>query len=193
MAVSSQGVRFELNAKVLAGWVVELSLAWPARLNDECALNLVIVGCVLRSNGTSTAVKTIQHAFRVCGPMESPRRTVLLADDDECILNLAGDILSTTGVHVLRARDGSQALLKAQEYRSKIDILLSDVQMGPDMTGIELAARLHEARPDTRILLMSGSDFETEVQRAGWEFIRKPFLPEGLKRKVASLLSETTL
>ena len=87
-----------------------------------------------------------------------------------------------------RARDGSQALSMAQGYPSRIDILLSDVQMGPEMTGIELATRLQVARPDTRILLMSGSDLEAKAKNAGWEFIRKPFLPDGLKRRVQSLL-----
>jgi DNA-binding response OmpR family regulator len=150
---------------------------------------LIIVGRVVRSDGSGIAVKTMQHEFRVCGPAESRTQTVLLADDDECILNLVADILSTAGWQVLRARDGSQAPSRAQKYPSRIDILLSDVQMAPEMTGIELAARLHVARPDTRILLMSGSDFETEVKDAGWEFIRKPFLPDGLKRRVQSLLA----
>jgi DNA-binding response OmpR family regulator len=78
--------------------------------------------------------------------------------------------------------------MQAQQYQSRIDMLLADVQMGPDMTGIELAARLHATRPNTGILLMSGLEFETEVKDAGWEFIRKPFLPDGLKRRVQALL-----
>jgi CheY-like chemotaxis protein len=142
----------------------------------------------VRSDGSGAAVKTIQHELPVCGPTESRRQTILMADDDECILDLVADILSTTGLHFLRARDGSQALSMAQGYESRIDILLSDVQMGPEMTGIELATRLQVARPDTRILLMSGSDLEAEAKNAGWEFIRKPFLPDGLKRRVQSLL-----
>jgi CheY-like chemotaxis protein len=174
-------------------------------------LKLIILGSVLRSDGGGTAVKALCHEFRVCSAitlqhvgrdtdLAAPsvirevgegvhgKGTVLLADDDESIQNLAAAILSAMGFQVLRARDGHKALLQSQEYKRGIDILLSDIQMGPDMTGIELATRLQLERPDTRILLMSGANFETEVQNAGWEFIRKPFLPDSLKRKVQSLL-----
>jgi CheY-like chemotaxis protein len=181
-------VGFIVDGEIGSGKLVELSITWPARLDNGCPLKLVIVGRVLRSAGSGSAAKTIQHEFRVCGPAESSRQTILLADDDECVLDLVANILSTTGLQVLRARDGSQALSMAQQHPGRIDMLLSDVQMGPQMTGIELATRLQVARPDTRILLMSGSDFQMEAKNAGWEFIRKPFLPDGLKRRVQSLL-----
>jgi len=115
-------------------------------------------------------------------------QTVLLADHDDSIRIFVEAILSAMGLQVLRVRDGRQALLESQTYKHRIAFLLSDIQIGRDITGIELATQLHLERPDMGILLMSGSNSEAEVQDAGWEFIRKPFLPDSLKRKIQSLL-----
>jgi DNA-binding response OmpR family regulator len=114
--------------------------------------------------------------------------TVLISDDDEGVRKMVTSILSASGFYVLCASDGQQALWIAQNYKDQIDLLLSDVDMGPDLNGIQLARQLHVERPAMKILLMSGASLETEAQVEGCEFLRKPFLPEGLKRKVQSVL-----
>jgi two-component system cell cycle sensor histidine kinase/response regulator CckA len=81
--------------------------------------------------------------------------TLLVVEDEDALRDVAGRILSGAGYHVLTADGGPQALELAAVHDGTIDLLVSDVVM-PGMLGKELAERLVDARPDTRVLYMSG-------------------------------------
>jgi PAS domain S-box-containing protein len=81
--------------------------------------------------------------------------TLLVVEDEAALRDVAGRILSGAGYHVLTADGGAQALELAAVHDGSIDLLVSDVVM-PGMLGKELAERLVDARPDTRVLYMSG-------------------------------------
>ncbi len=81
--------------------------------------------------------------------------TLLVVEDEAALRDVAGRILSGAGYHVLTADGGSQALELAALHDGVIDLLVSDVVM-PGMLGKELAERLVDVRPDTRVLYMSG-------------------------------------
>jgi CheY-like chemotaxis protein len=81
--------------------------------------------------------------------------TVLVVEDDELVLTLAGDILREFGYRLLTAGDAAAALviLKGDE---PIDILFSDVSMPGDMNGVQLAVEARRLRPSIKVLLTSG-------------------------------------
>jgi two-component system cell cycle sensor histidine kinase/response regulator CckA len=81
--------------------------------------------------------------------------TLLVAEDEDALRDVAGRILSGAGYRVLLAEGGAQALELAARHDGDIDLLVSDVVM-PGMLGKELAERLVVARPGTRVLYMSG-------------------------------------
>jgi two-component system, cell cycle sensor histidine kinase and response regulator CckA len=81
--------------------------------------------------------------------------TLLVVEDEAALRDVAGRILSGAGYRVLTADGGSQALELAAVHEGVIDLLVSDVVM-PGMLGKELAERLVDVRPDTRVLYMSG-------------------------------------
>jgi two-component system cell cycle sensor histidine kinase/response regulator CckA len=81
--------------------------------------------------------------------------TLLVVDDEDALRDVAGRILTGAGYEVLAADCGSRALELAAEHSGEIDLLVSDVVM-PGMLGKELAERLTDARPTTRVLYMSG-------------------------------------
>jgi two-component system cell cycle sensor histidine kinase/response regulator CckA len=81
--------------------------------------------------------------------------TLLVVEDEDALRDVAGRILSGAGYRVLAADGGTQALELAALYDGTIDLLVSDVVM-PGMLGKELAERLVDVRPDTRVLYMSG-------------------------------------
>ena len=81
--------------------------------------------------------------------------TLLVVEDEAALRDVAGRILSGAGYRVLTADGGAQALELAAVHDGTIDLLVSDVVM-PGMLGKELAERLVDARPDTRVLYMSG-------------------------------------
>ena len=101
--------------------------------------------------------------------------SVLIVDDDETLRGQLATYLDSHGIQCLVARDGTEALeiLKAQWF----DAVLLDVRL-PDMSGLEVAARICQASPRPKIVLMSGyDDAVSEAKRAKLEVfsvIEKP-------------------
>ena len=142
---------------------------------------------------------------RVDEPLEELRRrvevkevprgteTILIVEDEEDVLKLAGRILSRQGYKVLEASQGLDAFLIAEKYEDLIHLLVTDVVM-PKIGGRELADRIAEIRPEIKVLYMSGYTDNAIVHhgvlREGMEFIQKPFTVEGLARKVREVLDK---
>jgi two-component system cell cycle sensor histidine kinase/response regulator CckA len=124
----------------------------------------------------------------------SGSETVLLAEDDEAIRTLGARVLGSLGYNVLVARTGGEALRIVAEYAGPIDLIATDVVM-PEMNGSQLVERVLEARPDIRVLFMSGYT-DDEVMRRGvidgqTAFLQKPFTPDLLAHKVRQVLDVT--
>jgi hypothetical protein len=62
--LSSSGVEFSTERDVPAGAFVELSIAWPALLENRCPLQLIGFGRVLRSSEGKVATTIEQYEFR---------------------------------------------------------------------------------------------------------------------------------
>ena len=93
--------------------------------------------------------------------------------------------------NVLVATSGEAAESIARQHKGPIDLLLTDVVM-PQTSGRDLADRICEARPTTRVLWMSGYADETIAHHGmlepGLHFLQKPFTPETLAHKVREVL-----
>jgi diguanylate cyclase (GGDEF)-like protein/PAS domain S-box-containing protein len=117
--------------------------------------------------------------------------TVLVAEDESSVRELARRILEKQGYTVLAAGTGREALALQETHAGPIHLLLTDVVM-PEMAGPELAARMTELRPETRVLFMSGYAEEAIAGHgalAGRPLLEKPFAPEELLRRVRAALS----
>jgi PilZ domain len=62
--MSSSGVLFTTDQTLLPGRRMELTISWPAHLDNKCALKLVARGRVVRFEGTAAALEIMQHEFR---------------------------------------------------------------------------------------------------------------------------------
>ena len=62
--LSSNGVAFVTENELPPGAFVELSIAWPALLEDRCPLQLIGFGQVLRSSGGAIAATVETYEFR---------------------------------------------------------------------------------------------------------------------------------
>jgi PAS domain S-box-containing protein len=117
---------------------------------------------------------------------------VLVAEDDEGTRDLVRHILEGEGFGVLAAASGQEALDLLRDAHRPPDLLLADVIM-PGMGGVELAGRLRPARPDLKVLFMSGfADHQIVRQgvvETGQAFIGKPFAPGALLAKIQEVLA----
>ena len=112
--------------------------------------------------------------------------TILVADDDAIVRKIVAPILERSGFTVLVAADGTAAMECARRHESVIEVLVSDVEI-PGLSGIELAARLSESRPDIKVLLISTTANVPTDLRNGWRFLRKPFPPAVLLENLTEL------
>ncbi len=129
----------------------------------------------------------------VPAPLARPAgsETILVVEDDERVRLLTARILRDLGYNVLVSPDAREALPLGQGHEGSLDLLLTDVVM-PEMGGEELADRLRRARPDLRVLYMSGYADHRFVARIaadqGAHFLQKPFCPEELAARVRDVL-----
>jgi two-component system cell cycle sensor histidine kinase/response regulator CckA len=117
---------------------------------------------------------------------------ILVVDDDLAVREVASRVLRRAGYRVLEAADGQEALAVARGEAGRLDLLLTDVVM-PGMNGRELAERLTEVRPETRMLYMSAYTEDEVLLRgiriAEMNFLSKPFSLDGLRDAVRQALA----
>jgi DNA-binding response OmpR family regulator len=116
---------------------------------------------------------------------------VLVADDDDDILLLVTTRLKRDGFEVVSASSGDRALALARERKPALAVL--DIGM-PGLDGLEV---LEQIRADEEIrgmlvLLLTAKAQESDVRR-GYEsgadaYVRKPFSPAELSKRVRELL-----
>jgi len=127
---------------------------------------------------------------------ELPRHLkVLLVEDEPEVRKVIGTFLTSLGVRFTTATDGEQALAWL-DSDGDVDLLLSDILLGPGMRGTELARLAQQRDSDLAVLLMSG--FAPELLEADheqplrWELLRKPCTREDLAAALARSLAMPT-
>jgi len=106
---------------------------------------------------------------------------VLVVDDEEMVRSIVTQLLSLNDHEVDRACSGDEALSMFEG--THYDIVFTDFGM-PEMTGAELAKRLHKRQPDLPIILLTGyTDTETAVGEVD-DILSKPFKLEELQATI---------
>ena len=113
---------------------------------------------------------------------------VLLVEDDVEVRRVVKTFLEALGCEVVTAGSGEQALALLATA-SQLDLLLTDVALGPGMRGTQLAKEAQQRLPDLAVLLMSGYSAELlDADRespADWELLRKPYTRAELAQAIA--------
>ena len=124
---------------------------------------------------------------------EAPRgtETVLLAEDEQDVRELAREFLESGGYTVIEATNGQDALRVAAQHSGNIDLLVTDMVM-PGMTGQQLAARLQHQRGALAVIYMSGYSEHAATEAAHSALntclLTKPFSRNAILRAVREVL-----
>ena len=177
-------------------------------------LGLATVASIVKQAGGAILVSSVVGqgtTFRILLPLAAPPKVagstttsmpalrmmtrparILLVDDEDFVRRVTSRILAKSGLTVLEARFGSEALEIASSSTEPIDLLLSDIQM-PGMDGPEVAARVRALRKGIHVIYMSGHvddpDLLERLSQEGSELIEKPFTADGLLRRVQDTLA----
>lgn len=119
------------------------------------------------------------------------RKTILVVDDEQDLLDLIEYNLKKEGFDVLKAEDGSEGIEVAQKHRP--DLVLLDIMM-PKMDGLEVVERMRDDKKLKRtpiIFLTARGDEKTEVEgldKGGDDYITKPISTTKLISRIKAVL-----
>ena len=125
------------------------------------------------------------------GPTKTLR--VLIVDDERVIADTLAKSFLRAG-YASQAAYSGEAMVETMSQTSPHLAIIDVVLTG--MTGIELAARLQEACPECRIVLLSGNyttaDLLRKAERGGhtWTTLAKPTPPAELLFRAAEILKQ---
>jgi signal transduction histidine kinase len=124
-------------------------------------------------------------------PPKGGTETILLAEDDTALRNLARGVLEEFGYTVIEAVDGQDAVEKFIMLKDRIQLLILDVVM-PKKNGKEAFEEAKKIKPGIKALFTSGYPAEIIQKKgildAGINFIIKPHQPQDLLRKIREVL-----
>ncbi|MBZ4395547.1 response regulator [Myxococcus sp. AS-1-15] len=140
-----------------------------------------------------TATQTSEEPVADATPAVSPvnRKRILVVDDFDDAREMYAEYLEFVGFEVDTARDGVEAVEKAQT--SEPDIILMDLSL-PVMDGWEATRRIKQ---DTRtrdipVMALTGHVLAGNAEHAreagADEFVAKPCLPSDLENKIRNML-----
>ena len=117
--------------------------------------------------------------------------TVLVADDEETVRDVARRVLEDRGFTVLLACDGQEAVDMFRSHADDICAVLLDLSM-PALNGKEALREIHGIRADVPAILSSGYTEEDAIDQSSTErpaaFIQKPYAPNELVATLRAVL-----
>ncbi|RUO42452.1 hypothetical protein CWE23_10165 [Idiomarina aquatica] len=111
--------------------------------------------------------------------------TILIAEDEEFLLETSSKTLKRYGYKVLTASSGAKALTTLKN-NPNIDLLFSDIMMPGGMNGIELAEQALTLKPNLKVILTSGYNEFDHVEPS--RFLKKPYATQDMLSRINNVL-----
>jgi two-component system, cell cycle sensor histidine kinase and response regulator CckA len=125
------------------------------------------------------------------GP-RATKGTILLVEDETNVREFAAAVLQQEGYTLLQAKSAENALEVWQWHSARVDLLLTDVVLPGELSGIDLGDSLQEERPTLKVVLTTGYSRESVTPRAGGKplfVLSKPYTPRALLQAVHDALA----
>ncbi len=117
--------------------------------------------------------------------------TVMVVDDEETVREVAARMLEQSGLTVVKACDGLQAVNYFREHSSEVGCVLLDLTM-PHMSGEETLEALRGIRSDVKVIFSSGYSEQEVAGRLNDQcvvgFVQKPYLISKLVSTIGKAL-----
>ena len=117
--------------------------------------------------------------------------TILIIEDEEMVMIVCRTILEKLGYQVLEAKTGQEAINVVKIFNGNIDLAILDIRL-PDMNGNAVYPFLVEARPNLKVIVMSGYSLDSTARKilnaGAQDFLQKPFSIAVLSEKLKKVL-----
>ena len=127
------------------------------------------------------------------GPASHGSQRILFVDDEEILVEMGKTMLERLGHKVVGQTDSARALRAFAEHPDQFDLVITDQTM-PKMSGVTLAEKLLQMRPDIAIILCTGySDLvsrKTAQARGIRELMAKPIARREMAEVIERVLAK---
>jgi PAS domain S-box-containing protein len=127
-------------------------------------------------------------------PVRGGSETILVAEDEGALRDLARSILEDLGYTVMLARDGLEAVEVFAENSGRINLLILDLVM-PRLGGREAFEVIRSSGGEVPAIFMTGYSAEMVggwyAEEAGTPLLQKPYTVEAFGRKVREILDDS--
>jgi PAS domain S-box-containing protein len=177
------------TTKAVSGHGVGLGLATVYGIVTKARGRIELDSKVGEGTTVTVTLPAVRRASDDDPTPSAPRgrgETVLVVEDADAVRALTGRLLYAAGYQVISVESGVVAL----ERLDAADVLVTDVVM-PGMSGVELAVKAREQRPDLPVVFVSGYTGDTTVAAnddPATAFLAKPFDGDDLLREVRATL-----
>jgi PAS domain S-box-containing protein len=121
---------------------------------------------------------------RLSGRLSGGTERVLLVDDEPLVVDTLEKTLRSLGYRVTTSVSGTEALEMFSREPRAFDLVITD-QVMPGMTGMTLAGKMLEMRPDLPIILLTGFSETVSSEQAEQAGIRTFLIKPVAKRELA--------
>jgi CheY-like chemotaxis protein len=115
---------------------------------------------------------------------------VLVVEDEAVVRGLIVEVLGELGYRAIEAKDGPTGL-EILQSRRRIDLLVTDIGL-PGLNGRQIAEAARLARPDLKILFMTGyaenAALASGFLEPGMAMITKPFAMDVLAGRIREII-----
>lgn len=179
---------------------------------DGTGLGLAVVHGIVRSSGGEITVESepgngssfhlyfpsisdgkVLPEVQVSGKMPRGTERVLFVDDETTLAEMAGQMLEKLGYTVVVLSNSNDALQLFSSMPEKFDLLITDQTM-PELSGLDLARKILDIRPQLPVILYTGYSSAIdgkEIEKIGIRhYLMKPLSMGNLAEVVRRILDE---
>lgn len=141
------------------------------------------------NEGTSFRIYFPAISIKEQTVLSTKEKIIMLADDEEILNDLLGDLLESNGFYVLKVNN-TKEVFRILTEEVKVDLLIIDYNL-PEITGLECVSKLREMDFNMPVILASGATNldDDEIRKAKINFtLPKPYEFETLLETIKKLL-----
>ena len=110
--------------------------------------------------------------------------TALVVEDDPLQRGMLALLLEESDMSVVECESAEAAAVLLDRYGSSLTLMITDINLAGNMTGVELAHLAKREHPDLSVIVMSAAVGDPELPD-GATFMPKPWVPLDVLREVA--------
>jgi len=118
-----------------------------------------------------------------------PPQTILFVEDETLVRIEMEEFLRECGYRVHGVANAAEAI-EALEAKFAIDLVFTDINLGPGKNGIELAEWVSTNRPGVKVIVTTGEDTNRQLPSGIGPKLQKPYTGHDLAARVRETLSK---